>query len=40
MTKKPKRKKSKLRENIEAIVFALAIALFIKAFIVFLECNV
>jgi signal peptidase I len=34
MTKKPKRKKSKLRENIEAIVFALAIALFIKAFIV------
>jgi signal peptidase I len=34
MAKKPKRKKSKLRENIEAIVFALAIALFIKAFIV------
>ncbi|UCB45797.1 MAG: signal peptidase I [Spirochaetota bacterium] len=34
MAKKPKRPKSKLRENIEAIVFALAIALFIKAFIV------
>lgn len=32
--KKEKKKKSKLRENIEAIVFALAIALFIKAFIV------
>jgi signal peptidase I len=32
--KEKKKKKSKLRENIEAIVFALAIALFIKAFIV------
>jgi len=29
-----KRKKSKLRENIEAVVFALVIALFIKTFIV------
>jgi len=29
-----KKKKSKLRENIEAVVFALAIALFIKTFIV------
>jgi signal peptidase I len=34
MAKEKKRKKSKLRENIEAIVFALAIALFIKTFIV------
>ena len=34
MKKREKKKKSKLRENIEAIVFALAIALFIKAFIV------
>ena len=33
-TKKEKKKKSKLRENIEAIVFALVIDLFIKAFIV------
>ena len=32
--KKGKRKKSKLRENIEAVVFALVIALFIKTFIV------
>ena len=32
--KKVKRKKSKLRENIEAVVFALVIALFIKTFIV------
>jgi signal peptidase I len=32
--KRKKRKKSKLRENIEAIVFALVIALFIKTFIV------
>jgi signal peptidase I len=31
---KNRRKKSKLRENIEAIVFALVIALFIKTFIV------
>jgi signal peptidase I len=29
-----KRKKSKLRENVEAVVFALVIALFIKTFIV------
>ncbi|HUT66129.1 MAG TPA: signal peptidase I, partial [Spirochaetota bacterium] len=34
MKKREKKKKSKLRENIEAIVFALAIALFIKAFVV------
>jgi len=32
--KKEKRKKSKLRENIEAVLFALVIALFIKTFIV------
>jgi signal peptidase I len=32
--KREKRKKSKLRENIEAVVFALVIALFIKTFIV------
>jgi signal peptidase I len=32
--KNGKRKKSKLRENIEAVVFALVIALFIKTFIV------
>lgn len=31
---KQKKKKSKLRENIEAILFALVIALFIKSFIV------
>ncbi len=31
---KEKKKKSKLRENIEAVVFALVIALFIKTFIV------
>lgn len=30
----PRKRKSKLRENIEAIVFALVIALFIKTFIV------
>jgi signal peptidase I len=32
--KKEKRKKSKLRENVEAVLFALVIALFIKTFIV------
>ena len=32
--KKAKRKKSKLRENVEAVLFALVIALFIKTFIV------
>jgi signal peptidase I len=32
--KKEKKKKSKLRENVEAVLFALVIALFIKTFIV------
>lgn len=32
--KKEKKRKSKLRENVEAIVFALTIALFIKSFVV------
>ncbi len=32
--KRPKKKKSKLRENVEAVLFALVIALFIKTFIV------
>ncbi|MFW6137885.1 MAG: signal peptidase I [Spirochaetota bacterium] len=34
MERKQKKKKSRLRENLEAIVFALAIALFIKTFII------